>query len=176
MSMALLVIDVQRGLFDAEPRPFEADAVIERINGLTGRARAADVPVVFVQHESASLPVDSDAWRFAAGLQVQSRDAIVRKATPDAFLRTELPELLTSWQIDRLVICGYACEFCIDTTTRRAAALGYGVTLAADAHTTHDKPHATAAQIRVHENATLSDLTSFGPVIAAVPSADIAFR
>lgn len=175
MSTALLVVDVQRGLFDAEPRPFEADAVIARINALTAKARTADVPVVFVQHESAALPVGSDAWRFVAALHVESRDAVVRKATPDAFLRTELQDLLTSWQVDHLVICGYACEFCIDTTTRCAAALGYGVTLAADAHTTHDKPHATAAAIRAHENATLSDLTSFGPVIAAVPSAAIAF-
>lgn len=175
MRTALLVIDVQRGLFDEAPRPFEADAVIARIDALAGRARARDVPVVFVQHESASLPAGSDAWRFATGLQVASRDAVVRKATPDAFLRTELQDLLTSWQIDHLVICGYACEFCVDTTTRRAAALGYGVTLAADAHTTHDKPHAAAAQIRAHENATLSDLTSFGPVIAAVASADIDF-
>jgi nicotinamidase-related amidase len=78
-----------------------------------------------VQHESASLPVGSDTWRFASGLQVESRDAVVRKATPDAFLRTELQDLLTTWQVDHLVICGYACEFCIDTTTRRAAALGY---------------------------------------------------
>jgi nicotinamidase-related amidase len=175
MSTALLVIDVQRGLFDDAPRPFEADAVIGRINALTARARVADVPVVFVQHESASLPVGSGAWQFAAGLLVESRDAVVRKATPDALLRTELQDLLTTWHVDHLVICGYACEFCVDTTTRRAAALGYGVTLAADAHTTHDKPHATAAQIRAHENATLSDLTSFGPVIAAVPSADIDF-
>ena len=175
MSTALLVIDVQRGLFEAEPRPFEADAVIARINTLTARARAADVPVVFVQHESAALPVGSDTWRFARALHVESRDAVVRKATPDAFLRTELQDLLTTWHVDHLVICGYACEFCVDTTTRRAAALGYGVTLAADAHTTHDKPHATAAQIRAHENATLPDITSFGPVIAAVPSAAIAF-
>lgn len=175
MSTALLVIDVQRGLFDAEPRPFEADAVIARINALTARARVADVPVVFVQHESSSLPVGSAPWRFADRLHVESRDAVVRKATPDAFLRTELQDLLTSWQVNHLVICGYACEFCIDTTTRCAAALGYAVTLAAYAHTTHDKPHAAAAAIRAHENATLSDLTSFGPVIAAVPSADIAF-
>ena len=175
MSSALLVIDVQRGLFDPEPRPFDADAVIARINALTARARAADVPVVLVQHESASLPVGSDAWRFAAQLHVEPRDAVVRKTTPDAFLRTDLEELLVSWQVRQVVICGFACEFCIDTTTRRAAALGYGVTLAADAHTTHDKPHATAAEIRAHENATLSDLTSFGPIITATPSADIAF-
>lgn len=173
--MALLVIDVQRGLFDPEPRPFEADAVIARINTLTARARAANVPVVLVQHESASLPVNSDAWQFAEPLHVASSDAVVRKTTPDAFLRTDLEELLDSWQIRQVVICGFACEFCIDTTTRRAAALGYGVTLAADAHTTHDKPHASAVAIRAHENATLSDLTSFGPAIAATPSADIVF-
>jgi nicotinamidase-related amidase len=175
MSTALLVIDVQRGLFEAEPRPFEADDVIARINTLTARARVADVPVVLVQHESTSLAVGTDPWRFARGLHVESRDAVVRKATPDAFLRTELQDLLTSWQVDHVVICGYACEYCVDTTTRRAAALGYGVTLAADAHTTHDKPHATAAQIRAHENATLSDLTRFGPTIAAVPGDVITF-
>jgi nicotinamidase-related amidase len=175
VSTALLVIDVQRGLFDPEPRPFEADAVIARINALIARARAANVPVVLVQHESAALPVGSDGWQFTAQLQVESRDAIVRKATPDAFLRTDLQELLVSWQVRHVVICGFACEFCIDTTTRRAAALGYGVTLAADAHTMHDKPHAHAAQIRGHENATLSDLTSFGPTIVAAASDAIAF-
>ncbi len=175
MNTVLLVIDVQRGLFDPEPRPFEADAVIARINALAARARALDVPVVLVQHESASLPFGSEAWQLDPRLDVEPRDAVVRKTTPDAFLRTDLEELLVSWQIQRVVVCGFASEFCIDTTTRRAAALGYGVTLAADAHTTHDKPHASAAQIRAHENATLVDLTSFGPAIVATPSAQIAF-
>lgn len=32
MKSALLIIDVQRGLFDPEPRPHEADVVLERIN------------------------------------------------------------------------------------------------------------------------------------------------
>jgi nicotinamidase-related amidase len=178
VSIALLVIDVQRGLFDPDPRPFEADAVIARINALTARARAADVPVVFVQHEETyegGLVVGSDAWQLQGDLQVESRDAIVRKATPDAFLRTELEELLGSWNVRHLVICGYASECCVDSTVRRAAALGYGVTLASDAHTTHDQPHATGAQIRIHENAVLPGLTSFGPKIVAVPSGDIAF-
>jgi nicotinamidase-related amidase len=56
----------------------------------------------------------------------------------------------------------------VDTTVRRSAALGFEVTLVADAHTTHDRPHATAAAIRAHENATLPDITSFGPRIRAV--------
>jgi len=73
------------------------------------------------------------------------------------------------------VVCGYASEFCVDTTVRSAAAKGYEITLAADAHTTHDKPHATGLQIRTHENETLANITSFGVVIAAVPAAEIAF-
>jgi len=63
----------------------------------------------------------------------------------------------------------------VDTTTRSAAAHGYAVTLAADAHTTHDKAHASAAQIRTHHNATLPDITSFGPRIRAVPADAIDF-
>jgi hypothetical protein len=50
------------------------------------------------------------------------------------------------------------------------------VTLASDAHTTHDKDHASAAQIRAHENATLPSLTSFGPVIRAVPATEVDFQ
>jgi nicotinamidase-related amidase len=175
MSTALLVIDVQRGLFDPEPRPFEADAVVARINALTARARAADIPVVFVHHETptGALMLGSDGWKLEAGLHVEPRDAIVRKATPDAFLRTELEELLGSWSVDHLVVCGYASECCVDTTVRRAAALGYAVTLAADAHTTHDLPHATASQVRLHENTVLPSLDSFGPKIQSVASADI---
>jgi nicotinamidase-related amidase len=63
----------------------------------------------------------------------------------------------------------------VDTAVRRAAALGYEVVLAADAHTSHDKPHATGAFIRAHHNATLSDITSFGVPISAVDSVQIAF-
>jgi nicotinamidase-related amidase len=41
MKTAVLVIDVQRGLCDDPPRPHEAEAVMQRINALTGRARAS---------------------------------------------------------------------------------------------------------------------------------------
>jgi nicotinamidase-related amidase len=177
MKSALIVIDVQRGLFDDAPRPFEADAVVARINALAAAARAAGAPVVFVQHETASagLQHGSVGWALERGLQVEPGDPRVRKTTPDSFLRTPLGDLLAAADVNHLVLCGYATEFCVDTTTRRAAALGYGVLLAADAHTTHDKAHASAAQIRAHHNATLPNISSFGPVIRALPSAEIRF-
>ncbi|WP_427912654.1 cysteine hydrolase family protein [Ramlibacter sp. MMS24-I3-19] len=177
MKSALLVIDVQRALFDAGPRPFEADAVVGRINVLAARARRSAAPVIFVQHETpaSALELGSSGWRLANGVDAQPGDHSVRKATADSFQGSTLKEILDTFRISHVVVCGYASEFCVDTTVRRAAALGYAVTLASDAHTTHDKAHASAASIRVHENATLPEITSFGPVIRAVASDDIAF-
>ena len=69
-----------------------------------------------------------------------------------------------------LVICGMHTEFCVDTTTRLALAAGYPVVLIADAHTTDDKPHLSAEQIIRHHNETLTNITSFGPRVRAIPS------
>jgi len=174
---ALVVIDVQRALFEPEPRPHEADAVLARIRSLALQARAAGVPVVWVQHEreNHALAHGSDGWALPAAVQAGATDHFVRKTTPDMFLRTGLADWLAARGITHLVVCGYASEYCIDTSTRRAAGLGLAVTLVADGHTTHDKAHASGALIRAHHNATLPGLTSFGPQILAVEAADIVF-
>lgn len=177
MTAALIVIDVQRALFEASPPPADAGAVLGRINDLTDRARAAGVPVIYVQHESAGSPFmpGQPAWELDTRLTPLPEDARVRKTTPDSFHGTTLGQTLADAGVTELVVCGYATEFCVDTTVRRAAGLGLPVTLAADAHTTQDKPHATGTQIRAHHNATLSAIASFGVKIAAVPAADIVF-
>jgi nicotinamidase-related amidase len=178
MATAVLVIDVQQGLFETTPPPAQADNTIERINALTTRARQAAAPVIFILHEQAAagLIPETPAWELDARLQVQDHDHRVRKTTCDSFLRTDLGALLQSMNINHLVICGYATEFCVDSTIRRAAGLGYAITIAADAHTTHDKPHASGAQIRAHHNATLPAISSFGVRIEAVESDLIDFN
>jgi nicotinamidase-related amidase len=150
---------------------------VGRINDLIARARSAKVPVLFVQHESPGSVVEFGApgWALEQRLDARAADPVIRKTTPDSFLRTELAERLAALEVSHLVLCGYATEFCVDTTTRRAAGLGYAVTLAADAHTTHDKSHASAASIRAHHNATLSAIRSFGVAIRALPAAEVEF-
>lgn len=177
MSQALVVIDVQHALFNPAPRPFEADAVVQRINALSARARAAGVPVLWVQHEAPDSPLERGApgWQLQAGLQVADSDRWVHKRTADAFCRTDLAEQLQALGVRELVVAGYASEFCVDTTVRRAAALGYAVTLAADAHTTHDKAHAGGGWIRTHHNTTLADISSFGVPITAQACAQLRF-
>ena len=167
MKSAVLVVDVQTKVFDTEPKPFEAEEVVKRINHVTKKARAAEIPVVLVQHEvQGYLEYKSDGWKLQKNLIVEDNDIRVRKTSGDSFLRTNLEEILKSLEINNLIICGYASEFCIDNTTRRATGLGYTVQLVSDAHTTHDKEHLPAKKIREHHNITLS----MGPTITAIQS------
>lgn len=177
MNTAVLVIDVQQGLCSGEHAAFDVARVIERINLVTGRARAASLPVLLIQHESADglLARDSAGWQLAPSLHCADSDVRVAKTATDAFHRTALEALLRERGVDHLVIGGLQSDFCVDTTTRRALALGYPVTLIADGHSTVDNGVLSAAQISAHHNVTLSNISSFGPRAQAVPADAIRF-
>lgn len=84
-----------------------------------------------------------------------------------------LQELLVSRGIADLIICGLQSEFCVDSTVRRAMALGYPVVLVADGHSTFDNGVLLATQISAHHNKTLSSIESYGARTRVVPAADI---
>ncbi len=177
MTSAVLVIDVQQGLCEGEGAAFDCKGTIARINQVTRKARAARVPVLFIQHESTAgyLEHGSDAWQIANGVALDPADLKIRKTTPDAFLGTELENTLRSLGIVRLIICGMHSEFCVDTTTRRALALGFPVTLVSDGHTSAGNAAITAQQVIAHHNTTLSNISSFGPRVQPVPTDSIEF-
>ena len=175
MHTAVLVIDVQQGLCEGEGAAFDCDGTIFRINLVTRKARAAGALVIFIQHESttAYLEHGSHAWQFAKGLEVDPTDARIRKTTPDAFLRTELEGVLRSHGVHNVIVCGMHSEFCVDTTTRRALALGFPVLLVADGHTSSGNAAISAQQVIAHHNATLTNISSFGTRAQAVTADNI---
>lgn len=175
MNSALLIIDVQQGLCTGEYKAFESERVIERINLVSRRLRTAGAPVFLIQHESTAGPLQfgSAGWRLADGLATEPSDILIRKKATDSFHNTELRGRLEERDIGGLVICGLQSEFCVDTTTRRALALGYPVVLVADGHSTLNNGVLSAAQISAHHNETLANITSFGPRVRAVPANDV---
>ena len=177
LSTAVLVIDVQQGLCEGEGAAHGVPQLIDHLNTVTARARAAGVPVLFIQHESGPgyLAHGTPAWQLAEGLHHTPGDLRVRKTTPDSFLRTDLGERLQALGVRELVICGMHSEFCVDTTTRRALALGYPVRLVADAHTSAGNAALSPAQVIAHHNATLSNISSFGPRVTLVNTAELQF-
>ncbi|KLN59289.1 isochorismatase [Kiloniella spongiae] len=175
MSTAVIVIDMQQGLVNPVPQPYQLDKVIKHINQITEEARQKKIPVFFIHHESPKSIVEyeSEGWRLAKDLKQSKNDKVIRKTTPDSFLRTSLETELKALDVAKLIITGYATEFCVDTTIRRAAGLGYDIILVADAHTTHDKEHTSAENIRAHHNATLPNIKSFGTRITSVPLSEL---
>ena len=175
---ALLVIDVQRGLFQTNPPPLEADAVVKRINGIIRNARQANVPVFFIQHDGEPGGEDvvpfTDGWKLHPDLDVQPGDPVIRKTTCDAFYGTSLESQLRSRGITTLVLTGFATDFCVDATLRSAVSRDFHIIVAADAHTTCDNPVLKASLVRDHHNwAWANSLTAKG--VTVLPSDQVRF-
>ncbi|EJN08153.1 cysteine hydrolase family protein [Herbaspirillum sp. YR522] len=176
MPTALLIIDVQQALCVGPTAVADAARIIGNINDLARRARAAGAPVIVVQHEDgASLAHGSAGWQLAAGLAAGQGDTLLRKRGSDAFHQTDLQSMLKTRHVSQLVVCGMQTEFCVESTVRRALALGYPVTLAADGHTTADNAVLAAAQIVAHHHATLANLGAYGVRAGIMAGADIGF-
>lgn len=159
-TTALVVIDLQRGAFDGVRwQPIDgADTLIDRATALVGAARAAGVPVLFVRHcEGAGALFEDGApqGELHEALAPQVGEPVVKKRASSAFENTDLQALLDYVGARRLVLCGLQSEFCITNTANAALDLGYGVTIAADAHGTWSTDAEPAAAISARVNDTL---------------------
>jgi len=156
---ALLVIDVQSGLFGGVDVLYREKVLLETINELVDKARRSDAPIFWIQHCEAEvgspLHPDSKGWQVHPELNKRTEDVHIRKSHPDSFQDTRLEQELKSRGIGRLVVAGLQTEYCIDTTCRRAYSLGYEVILVEDGHSTYDSEHLSAEQIIRHHNQVL---------------------
>ena len=150
--LALMVIDVQQGMFGAA-EPWHGEAVVAHIADLVARARAAHVPVFYVQHDGGpgdELDKDGPGFAFHPAIAPQAGDPVTVKRRSSGFYQTDLDDKLKAAGIDELVICGMQTEYCVDATVRSAFDRGYRLTIAADAHTTFDSELLPAATIIAH--------------------------
>lgn len=134
---ALLVVDVQNGVVG---EAHDRDGVVGRIATLVERARAGQVPVVWVQHNSDDeLVAGEEAWEIVPELVPAAGEAVVQKRHGDSFEGTDLEEVLAAAGVGRLVVTGAETDACVRSTIHGGFTRGYDVTVVADAHTTGDK-------------------------------------
>ncbi|SDP64554.1 isochorismatase family protein [Phyllobacterium sp. OV277] len=138
---ALVVVDVQTAFTAgsaAVPDHIQLQGAIET---LLASARAAGVPVIFVQNDgSPGAPdePDTDGWQLF--FPAKAGEHVVRKSLDDGFDGTKLENLLTTCGVESLAICGMQSEMCVAATARTAMQKGFSVILAHDAHATYDVP------------------------------------
>lgn len=175
-NTALLVIDVQNGVVAGTPN---RDSVIANIDSLIARARAAGVPVVWVQHADDGLVRGSEQWEYVPELVRADQEPLVHKNFGDSFEDTDLEGLLAGLAVGRLIVTGAQTDQCIRSTLHGAFARGYDATLVADAHTTEDLTEYGAPppeQVIAHTNLYWNYQSAPGRTAGAVPTADVDFR
>jgi len=129
----LLVVDVQ---VDVMREAWDAPRVIGNVALAVERARAQGAAVVWVQHEDADMPRDSDGWQWVPELGPREGDARIFKRYNSSFEDTPLEAELARLGATRLVLAGAMTNWCIRATAYAALERGYDLTLVKDAHTT----------------------------------------
>lgn len=174
-NAALLVIDVQNGVVTGAPG---RDAVVANIVTLVGKARAASVPVVWVQHDDEQLVRGSEAWQLVPELAPDPAEPLVHKHYGDSFEGTTLEEVLADRGVGHVVVTGAQTDACIRSTLHGAFVRGYDVTLVRDAHTTEDLTEYGAPspeQVIAHTNLYWNWQSAPGRTAGAVPTAEVEF-
>jgi len=134
-NTALVVIDVQN---DVVGNAYNRDKVIANIDTLVDRARAQQVPVIWVQHADDNLPKGSDGWQYVPELERRESEPLVHKQYGDSFEDTTLESELAKRGVGRLVVTGAQTDACIRATLHGAFVRGYDTVLVGDAHTPED--------------------------------------
>ena len=174
-NTALLVVDVQNNVV---ANAYQRDETIANINTLIDRARARQVPVIWVQHSSDELVENSDAWQYVPELQREESEPLVHKEYGDSFEDTALELELAQRGVGRLIVTGAQTDACIRATLHGAFTRGYDTILVSDAHTTDDFSKyglPTVDKVIAHTNMYWTWQTAPGREAGVVETADVTF-
>ena len=173
---ALLVIDVQK---DVVATAYQRDRVVANINECVNKARAADVPVIWIQHSDEGLTLGSEGWEIVSELNPLDSETKIGKTFRSSFVETLLSDTLAGLSASHLYICGAETNNCVRFTSHHALELGYDLTLIEDAHTTSDfeweNGPVLASQMIDEQNASFAYLTLPAQEISVTTTADLQF-
>lgn len=143
MNEALLLIDIQNDYFPGGKCVLKnTKTTFNKIQKLENEFHKVNKPVFYIQHISnGTTPfffqntTGADLYR---ELSPQKNDEIIVKHEPDSFYKTDLQAKLNSHNINKLIVCGWMTQMCLDTTVRSAYSKGYSINVISDACTTKD--------------------------------------
>jgi len=129
----LLVVDVQVGVMS---EAWDAPRIIRNVVRAVDRARAQDVPVMWIQHSGDDLVHGSPEWQWVPELTPAAGETRIHKKFNSSFEQTTLDEELARVGATHIALAGAATNWCIRATAYGALDRGYDLTLIKDAHTT----------------------------------------
>ncbi len=171
---ALLVIDVQNNVVSDA---YKRDQIVANINTAVVKARAAGVPVIWIQHSDEWMAIGSEDWKIVPELVPVAGEPLVGKLYRNSFEATNLEEELNKLGVGHLYITGSQTNNCVRFTCHGALDRGYDLTLVEDAHTTSDYQWDSGpvkASVLIDDlNASLNGMELPGRVSKIAPVAEL---
>jgi len=175
-DVALLVVDMQQemGNVTASGRPRANPQAEEQIARLLDGFRRANLPVVHVMHDDprpdSKFRRDLPSGQPMACAAPAESEKVIWKTGSSGFTGTKLAAYLRDQGIQKLVIVGGVAAFCVNSTARSAANLGFETEVVEDALIAFDMPARKGGMLdaEVVLEVTLSALhAGFGKVLPA---------
>ncbi len=91
MKKALLIIDVQNGMFQEGDIVYKGKELLQNLHELIVKARYSEVPIFYIQHNASPgnpLEYGTKGWEIHPDITPNSQDVFIQKTTPDSFYKT----------------------------------------------------------------------------------------
>ena len=155
MSRVLLIIDMQKFVEQRIQQGihFYPSHAISNMLHVLNRFRTAGEHIIYVMHrmpeENTVLHQDSSAFPLIESMENKTHEPILFKTTSSAFASTTLEHDLHALGINEVVVIGAVTGFCVNSTVRQGADLGFKMTIVEDATISFDviNHNLTAQQI-----------------------------
>ncbi len=133
---ALILIDVQKGLDEAQMGERFGGDVEGNLLRLLAAWREREMPIFHVQHRStepdSALRPERAGFAFKAGFEPANGEPHIVKEVNSAFIGTDLEAQLRNAGIGTVVMGGLTTNHCVSTSTRMAGNLGFETFLVKD--------------------------------------------
>ena len=136
----LIAVDMQVGMLDGAPK-LDLQGVINRINSLS-RKHCGCTGDRFERH--------TPGRKFLPELIRRREDLVVEKTLNDPYVGTSVGDTLARMRPHRVMVTGWATDFCVDATVRSTVSRDHNMVAVSDAHTLSDRPHLPATAVIAH--------------------------
>ncbi|MFD9550087.1 cysteine hydrolase family protein [Nocardia salmonicida] len=165
-NSTLVLIDYQNTYTQGVMELTGWEPALEAASELLTAARAAGTPVIHVINDGGKdTPYDitTDIGRIHPQLSPTPDEPTVVKSVPNAFVNTDLAELVDAAGNTNLIIAGFMTHMCVTFTTEGAFLRGNTPTVIANACATRPLAQVSATQLHTSALATITDL--YGVVV-----------
>jgi len=154
-TQALVIIDVQKAIDDPKWGRRGQPGAETAMARLLAAWRERRLPVIHIRHDSTDphspYRPGTEGNEFKPEVAPLMGEPVIDKRTNNAFIGTDLMDVLDELQVRSVVIAGVLLENSVDATVRMAGNLGFDVIIAEDAVASIDRTDRSGRQWRAEE-------------------------